>query len=93
MISPADDWATPFDYHAASARTGKRARDTSLDAAANGWADIRDAPYLGGQCCGNHESGGDSATHRKLAEQENKSPCQRQHKCAGMKKPRGSGAS
>jgi hypothetical protein len=68
MISPADDWASPFDYDAATAR-GKRARDTSLDATANGRADIGDA-YLGGQCCGNHESGSDSANHRKLAEHE-----------------------
>src|SRR5262245_25144246 len=62
VVSAADDWAAPFDYDAT-----KRAWDTSLDATANGRADVRDA-YLGGQGCGNQESGGDSANPRKLAE-------------------------
>jgi len=41
VISAADDWAAPFDYDAASARRGKRAGDTSFDAATDGGADVR----------------------------------------------------
>ena len=55
-----------------------RARDTSLDGAANGSAGINSAPnvdaginaatHLGGQRCGDHEDRGDSTNDRKLAE-------------------------
>jgi hypothetical protein len=58
MISPANNRTTPFNYDAASTRRRKRTRDTSLDAAANGRADIGD---LGGECRGHHENGGDDA--------------------------------
>jgi hypothetical protein len=54
MISAANDWAAPLDYDTASTRRGKRARDTSFDAATNGRADIGD---LGEECRGHHENG------------------------------------
>ena len=54
-----------------------RARDTSLDGAANGSAGINSAPnvdaginaatHLGGQRCGDHEDRGDRTNYRKLA--------------------------
>ena len=55
-----------------------RARDTSLDGAANGSAGVNSTPnvdagingatHLGGQRCGDHEDRGDSADYRKLPE-------------------------
>jgi hypothetical protein len=55
-----------------------RARDTSLDGAANGSAGvngapnadagINGAPHLGGRRCGDYEDRGDSSSYRKLAE-------------------------
>ena len=55
-----------------------RARDTSLDSAANGSAGVNSAPnvdarvngatHLGEQRCGDHDDRGDSTDHRKLAE-------------------------
>src|SRR5262245_51931349 len=54
-----------------------RARNTTLDGAANGSAGINSAPnvdagingatHLGGQRCGDHDDRGHSTNHRKLA--------------------------
>jgi len=61
-----------------------RARDTSLNGAANGSAGVNSAsdvdagvngaPDLGGQRCRDHEDRGDNTNYRKLAEYNFKPP-------------------